>query len=515
MGSKIATVCLALAALGCENADRSGPSEPHSVIAQAVTVSAVRVTPAADTIVGQGSSVTLTVSVKDQAGKTIPPANVGVAWQSLHPARASVNSSGRVTSLATSGQALITATAGGKADTAAITLQGGAANPPSATASTITVNPSSIAQDSGVAIVTVIVRDAGGQPVVNAAVTVSATGTGNQITAPAPTDGSGITTARFSATVAGTRTLSVTANGVALSQTATVTVRNPAEAVSVVTNCPIPAVPAAGSVNLATDVTYTTTGGVPQKLDVAWPKTPGVHPVVILVHGGGWFKGDKSSLRNEILQLAAAGYTALSVNYRLVSGNTNRFPAAIQDLRCALRWIRSNASSYSLDPNRGAALGVSAGGHLAELMGLAANVTSLDGPCGTSGAMITIKAVVAYAGASDLRQTGNFPSASLPMVIDFLGGNPANVPSVAAKASPIQHTSAGDPLALLIHGTADPVVPPSHSSWLKSALNLAGVPATYLPLQGLDHSLQILGTTAQAMPGSCTTLAFLAQELQP
>jgi acetyl esterase/lipase len=512
MRLRVALTGLVVATFACAPGDQTAPAETDYTPSLAVTVGSVVITPSSDTIIGLGGSVQLSAVLKDRSGAVLAPGSAPVTWASLNPKRVSVTAGGKVTSLVSSGQARITATSGTRADTALIAIL--APPTPSASASTISVAPSSIAQNSGSAIITVVVKDSTGKPVNNATVTLRASGSGNSITVPAATDSTGTTRATFTSTTTGTKSINASANGIALTQAATIAVRSPLEAVTTVMQCVIPAVPSAGTVNLATDLTYNTVGGVPLKLDIAWPRTAGSHPLVVVVHGGGWFKGDKSTFRNDIQLLAGQGYTAVAVNYRLVSGSSNAFPAAAQDLRCALRWLRTRATTYHLDPDRGAAVGVSAGGHLADLLGLAATA-ALDGPCGSTASMATIKAVAAYAGPSDLRQSSLFTTLSLPLVTDFLGGTPESVPVVAKRASPLNYPGAGDPPILLIHGTADPVVPPTHSSRLKSALNQLGLPATYVPLQGLGHDLKLFSTASASLPGSCTTLAFLAQELQP
>jgi acetyl esterase/lipase len=501
------------ALFACAPGDQTAPIDPNLSINANATVGSVTIIPGTDTIINLGGTAQLATVIKDNSGIVIPPGTVPVQWGTLSPTRVTVSPSGKVTSLVSSGQGRITATAGTRVDTALIIIL---ARTPSATASSITVAPFSIAQTSGSAAITVTVRDAAGLPVPRVSVTLKSSGTGNIVGIPAPTDSNGMTTAKFSSTTIETKTITATANGIALARSATITVRSPLEAVKTIMSCVIPSVPAPGTVNLVTDVVYDSPGGVPQRLDVAWPKTAGVHPVLVLVHGGGWYKGDKVSFRTIILQLATRGYTAVAANYRLVAAGKNIFPAAVQDLRCALRWIRANAARYNLDPDRGAALGVSAGGHLAELLGLAPNATKLDGPCSVTGPMAAIKAVVAYAGPSDFRQSTLFTPLSLIDVTAMLGGIPENVPSRAALASPVTHASTGDPLALLVHGLIDSTVPSTHSSKLKTGLNKVGVGATYIPVQGVGHSIQPLTTTtAGLLTASCTTLEFLKQELQP
>jgi acetyl esterase/lipase len=515
MRFRTALTGLLVAVASCMPADQTGPVEPDYSAVQILAIGSIAIIPDNDTILSVGAKVQLTTTVKDQTGKVLIPGPTAVRWASLNPKRASVTASGLVTSLVSTGQARITATAGTRVDTALITIMPAPLRIPSATASTVTITPSSIIQSLGIAKVTITLRDSAGLPIPNGTVQLTSSGTGNVISSPPPTDSAGVTTATFSSTTAETKTITASANGVVLAQPASILVRNPLEAVATVMTCAIPAVPPAGSVNLVTDLTYSRPNGIAQKLDVAWPKTAGVHPVVVVIHGGGWYQGDKSKFRNAILQLAAQGYTAVAVNYRLVSAGTNIFPAAVQDLRCALRWVRVNAAKYSLDANRGAAVGVSAGAHLAQLLGFAPDATSLDGQCGIAGPMATIQAVVSYEGPSDLRSSSLFTSVSLPAITDLLGGAPETVPVQAASASPITYRDGGDPPALLVHGTADSTVPSIHSAMLKDSLNQSGVPATYIPVPAVGHNLQLFSTTTPQIPATCTMTEFLSQELQP
>lgn len=309
------------------------------------------------------------------------------------------------------------------------------------------------------------------------------------------------------------------------------------ESVGVVNVCTLLPSPDAGAVNFAQDVLYATLGGQPQYLDVAWPKSGASHPLVVAIHGGGWNSGDKSALRTTILALANAGYTAASVNYRLLDktcppdGGTcnvscdggvgpcyaNTFPAQIEDVRCSVRWLRANAATYTIDPARVAALGTSAGGHLAALIGNASDVSALDGDglCPSLAQDVHVLAAVSYFPITDVT---NFPpSSSLGKGMPhFLGV--ATVPGSpqAALASPISHIDPKDPPVLLIHGTADTTVPISHSRNYLAGLHDAGVPATLVEVPDAGHGFSVFsGSPATLLPPSCTTVAFLEKFLKP
>lgn len=290
-------------------------------------------------------------------------------------------------------------------------------------------------------------------------------------------------------------------------------VPGPNEAIDIVRSCADPVVVPESEVNLAVDVLYSTPNGQAQHLDVAWPKTAGTHPLVVLLHGGSWSGGSKVAHRADILDLAHRGYTAASIDYRLTQAPTNLFPAAIRDVRCAVRWLRSNADSYAINPNAVAVAGFSAGGHLASLAGVASASTAFDSECTAAVSLATVNAVISYSGPQDLRVTGPYTQAQADIVTNFLGGFPGDIPDVAAQASPITHIDASDPPMLLIHGTADGLVPVAQSRGMRIAMQAAGAKATLIELSGLTHSFVGL-TASQREDVRCTSVAFLDRYLR-
>ena len=260
------------------------------------------------------------------------------------------------------------------------------------------------------------------------------------------------------------------------------------ESVAVERDCAIPAPPPAANVQVARDITYAVMGGQPQRLDVAWPRGEGPFPLVVLIHGGGWSGGDKSDYHSAMRLLAGQGYAAASVNYRLASAPRNIFPAAVEDVRCAVRWLRLNAATYRVDPARIAALGHSAGGHLSAMLGTAAEVEGLDGACPARGVSPAVSAVVSLAGPQDIRTAGALDPSQRGMVENFLGGRPEDRIEVALLASPAVHVDARTPPFLLIHGTADPIDVPAESVERNvAAARSAGVPADVRYCQGGGH----------------------------
>ncbi|HEV2130448.1 MAG TPA: alpha/beta hydrolase, partial [Longimicrobiaceae bacterium] len=231
---------------------------------------------------------------------------------------------------------------------------------------------------------------------------------------------------------------------------------------------PQPVAPA--DLNWASDLTYAVMDGQTQRLDLAWPKHAEPHPLVVLIHGGGWSGGDKSAYHSAMRLLAGQGYAAASVSYRLAASPRNVFPAAVEDVRCAVRWLRSHADSFGIDPSRIAAMGSSAGGHLAAMLGTAAEVEGLDGDCPLQEVSPAVSAVVAIAGPHDIRTAGALDAGQRGMVENFLGTRPESDPARALLASPAVHASSGDPPFLLIHGTADDVVPIRQSRSMRDTL---------------------------------------------
>lgn len=286
------------------------------------------------------------------------------------------------------------------------------------------------------------------------------------------------------------------------------------QAVAVTRHCAGDSVRAA-ALRTARDLVYATRAGRQLRMDVAWSTEGAPAPLVLLLHGGGWSGGSRASMHAEMQALARRGYTAATIDYRLTQAPSNIFPAAIADVRCALRVLRQRGAEYHLMPTRVAVMGYSAGGHLASLLGVGADLDALDGvdAC-AGGGSVQVQAVVSYAGPQDLRVNGPYTQEQADIVTNFLGVFPGDDPQLATLASPIAHVSAGDPPFLLVHGPSDDLVPVGHARRMAAALRQVGTPATVMELPGVGHGY--VGLAASHDPSvRCTVEAFLHRWVGP
>ncbi|MCI0341053.1 MAG: alpha/beta hydrolase fold domain-containing protein [Planctomycetales bacterium] len=224
-------------------------------------------------------------------------------------------------------------------------------------------------------------------------------------------------------------------------------------------------------------VEYARPGGVPLRLDLRLPPGAGPHPVVLCLHGGGWRSGDRR--RVALLdELPARGIATASADYRL--SDVAPYPAAVEDCRAAVRWLRAHAREHGLDPDRIGAFGPSAGGHLALMLGVLA-----DDPRETVSARV--RAVASWFGPADFSR---FPSRGDGAAAAFLGATREERPDLWREASPVTHVSADDPPTLLVHGDRDDTVPIAHSEAMLAALRAAGVECRLLRVRGAGHGFK-------------------------
>jgi acetyl esterase/lipase len=286
---------------------------------------------------------------------------------------------------------------------------------------------------------------------------------------------------------------------------------------------------AAGGVRVLAGVPYAAIPGVrPLELNLWLPPaaTDGTrYPSVVFLHGGGWRVGSRHSAGPAYAgaepglfeRVAAAGIAVASIDYRL-SGEA-RWPAPLHDAKAAVRWLRARAGEVGIDPARVAAWGESAGGHLAELLGLTQGNSELEGTIGVIGPSSAVSAVAAWYAPSDLlsmaTDLGVDPMDSAAREALLLGGPPMTLPDVAAQASPVAHVAGIDPgtapAFLLLHGLADRLVPCVQSERLHAELTKAGVETEMHLLEGADHMW--LGSPAAAGDALDRTIAFLHQQL--
>ncbi len=237
------------------------------------------------------------------------------------------------------------------------------------------------------------------------------------------------------------------------------------------------------------DITYVTDGHERQKLDLYVPDTGENLPLIIWVHGGAWLGGDKRHYNPR--EYLKSGYAGASINYRLSQHAI--FPAQIEDVKAAVRWLRANAETYRLDSDRFAAWGSSAGGHSVAMLGTTGDVNEFE--VGENLEVSSrVQAVVNYYGPTDFLQMDahRLPDGLVHDAPDspeskLVGGPIQEHKDRVAKANPVTYVSEDDSPFLIIHGDQDKLVPYQQSVLLKDALEKAGVPVTFYKVEGGGH----------------------------
>jgi acetyl esterase/lipase len=243
-----------------------------------------------------------------------------------------------------------------------------------------------------------------------------------------------------------------------------------------------------GSVVEHRDVEYARVGDVRLALDAAVPKSDGLVPAAIVVHGGGWVRGDRRVDVAPILEpLSEAGFAWFSISYRLMN-NGSQFGAAIEDVAAAIRWVKAHAAEYHVDPDRIALIGESAGGQLAAMAALR------DDPA------LKVQAFVGIYAPTDLEALAK----KSPMVPQWIRENVRGTPweSVILASlktlSPIEHVHRGMPPMLLIHGTADTLVPIEQSRAMCERVKAAGGSCKLYAVNGAGHGIRWWESTPHA-----------------
>lgn len=234
------------------------------------------------------------------------------------------------------------------------------------------------------------------------------------------------------------------------------------------------------------NIPYPTPGGPTERLDVYTPRGPAPSvgwPVIVAIHGGGWRRLSKAGYGERIASaFVPHGYVVVAPDYALSGPGRPTWPTNLQDVQAAVTWVRSEAVGLGIDPNRIAAMGESAGGNLAELLGTG------SGPSGPGIASAKVEAVIAFSAPTDLAALDATSPLAGRAAAQFLGGSPRQVPSAYAAASPIDHVAPGDPPMFLVHGAQDPLVPVGQSMAMANALTVAGVPHQLTVVPG-GHAL--------------------------
>ena len=252
------------------------------------------------------------------------------------------------------------------------------------------------------------------------------------------------------------------------------------------------------------DQVYSEVGDVPRLADVYMPDEAGPHPAIIYLHGGGWRFGDRSLGPDLSRFFAERGFVMVSIDYRL--SDEALFPAAVEDTKTAIRWLRVHAKEYNVDPERIGLWGSSSGGHLAALVGLAPEEAFVsqewpDMNCSvqavaTGYAPINFLLIDAHINPDAVAGTdpesvkipNPKPSADAHSLESlFLGAPIGEVPQLVELANPAAYAAGVRCPFLIMHGTFDELIPVHQSELLFDAISAAGGMCTFMTIEGLGH----------------------------
>jgi acetyl esterase len=256
---------------------------------------------------------------------------------------------------------------------------------------------------------------------------------------------------------------------------------------------------------LMRDIEYARAGRASLRMDASIPASSARTPAVVLVHGGGWVSGDRRiDVQPLFKPLSEAGFAWFSISYRLATDVT-QFGIAISDVQDAVRYVRCHAASFNIDPDNIALIGESAGGQLAAM-------AALRGTGDTA-----VKAVVALYAPSDLVSLVNSSNGIPAQIRNSVHGTPWENLIIAGLThlSPIDNVHHGMPPFLLIHGTADPLVPFQQSRDMCARMMKAGASCELYPVEGAGHGIRLWESDRKlATAYKHKMVAWLQQELR-
>lgn len=268
--------------------------------------------------------------------------------------------------------------------------------------------------------------------------------------------------------------------------------------------------PIPDTVTFERGIEYTNPDDQHLQLNLARPKTgTGPFPAVICIHGGGFRAGSREGYNKLCLTLAQNGYVAATISYRLAP--KFQFPAAVHDTKAAVRWLRANAAKYHVDPARIGVTGGSAGGHLAQFLGVTEGVKQFEGTGGNPEQSSAVTCVVNYYGPSDFLQSYGKSVDAHEVLPLWFGGNLETQRHKHILGSPLNWVTPAAAPTLIIHGTEDKYVAHEHGVWMADRLKACGVEVQLLTLQGAGHGFK----GDHATQAEQAMLAFFAKHLKP
>jgi acetyl esterase/lipase len=270
-----------------------------------------------------------------------------------------------------------------------------------------------------------------------------------------------------------------------------------------------PAVPE--GVAFEPNVEYSNPDNQHLQLDIAQPthKVEGPFPAILCIHGGGFRAGDRQSYDKLCIRLAENGYVAATITYRLAP--KYQFPDAIYDCKAAVRWLRANAAKYHIDPVRIGVTGGSAGGHLAQFLGVTKGVKEFEGDGGNPTQPSSVACVVNYFGPSDFTKSYGHSKDAAEVLPLWLGGDLEKAHRRHIEASPLYWVTPNAAPTLDIQGTKDNYVAYEQATWMVDKLKAADVEAELLTMEGAGHGFQ--GKDAEK--ADAAMIAFFDKHLKP
>jgi acetyl esterase/lipase len=237
---------------------------------------------------------------------------------------------------------------------------------------------------------------------------------------------------------------------------------------------------------LLSDVVFRTIGDTTLMVEIIHPDPvpASLMPAIIYIHGGAWMHGDRTVNRNEFL--AAHGFFTISIDYR--SSYQAVFPAQLEDAKAAVRWLRSHAAQYQIDPQRIGIWGHSAGAHLAALVGTCGHLPTIAEPIAPTEPSSQVQAVATLACPTDFLQMGGWHEAADSPEAQLVGGPIRQRVAMVQMANPITYVQAHAPPFLLIHGEQDEIVPNAQSELLAQALQTTGNAVTLIVIPEAGHN---------------------------
>jgi len=256
------------------------------------------------------------------------------------------------------------------------------------------------------------------------------------------------------------------------------------------------------------NLTYSMANNIELKLDLYLPRKRNAPlPTLMLFHGGGWVDGQKERNVFQLLPYLSLGWAVINVEYRLA--RQSPAPAAVEDCRCALRWVAYHAKEHNLDTSKIVLTGGSAGGHLALITGMLPTQSVFDRQCPTESStrwreatepQIKVAAIINWYGITDVADLIEGPNAK-HYAMEWLGSL-SNRQELARQLSPINYVRAGLPPIITIHGDQDDIAPYNQAVRLHAALDKVGVPNQLVTIRGANHG----GFNRQAMIDSFATI---------